>query len=815
MRTPTDNNRIARLSLFAIARADLVVAVVLTSFPRYPSTKSKFKGARRAATQKDHYRVRFGLRYDTVGSLQRQPKLVSNLIMSKHEKRAKRSREEATTQDTSASSQTSVPIHNPPSPDFIISNPLFSQSQQFQPGSLPAGFISSSIHTESSLSTDTRAQSTSGKIAIPKLRASKTTESSSKSLKKGRIPHACDNCRKAKSSCTGEQPCLRCSSSRLPCVYGDNKRDKNRKKANVLYQQNLEITEALKRIQLDTDLSKEGMRVAIDEVLSMTHPESREIDFPNPTQGGHSEEPDDLQDRDEQDDVEDRGSTGSHDVIDVDIDRDEARPTGHMGKSSSVAWAKRTAEECRYTDGQEPSAGIQYPDLVPPSYHAEDADFEYLDVSNINMYERPESKLAEALLQSYFDHVHPVFPILEKESFKFKYNNFRQGSSDASPEDLIWLGTLNIIFAIMSYYAQLVASPHHGLYHDHLIYCARAKMLCMDQRMMSLLSWSAVSTDKLYAILPWWSTIHYICEALAVLMLEMALRSQHMPTESAFIFDDAKLGISWLAMMSSQSISARKAWEVFDKLIRRVAPLINWSVFDIPTEAPIPPGYNWRRPNIAHPIFHPRPPQTQVDQLPRANLQQYEHTLHPISHLDATSAWTAQPSSFQPFRNGRSFPNQPYSSSKQLEHLGNPLDHMEALNRFSAIGNIHGHYDDPWMHMFYPEEQDHAQGMYETQQYRTGIDEGYGAGAGMTYHDFGNLNGNENIEQVHYLTKSPPGQFGQQEGRCDEQDHEQPGIYGGIGEERIFHFGKQDTEHRQPQQQESYQDASLSSWITS
>lgn len=67
-----------------------------------------------------------------------------------------------------------------------------------------------------------------GKVAIPALRNSRIIESS-KALKKGRNPHACDLCRKAKAGCTGGNPCTRCLNANVPCVLGDGKRDKDKK----------------------------------------------------------------------------------------------------------------------------------------------------------------------------------------------------------------------------------------------------------------------------------------------------------------------------------------------------------------------------------------------------------------------------------------------------------------------------------------------------------------------------------------------------------------------------------------------------------
>jgi len=109
---------------------------------------------------------------------------------------------------------------------------------------------------------------------------------------------------------------------------------------------------------------------------------------------------------------------------------------------------------------------------------------------------------------------------------------------------------------------------------------------------ISNLSWVARNVQRLYTMSPWWHILHYLCEALSVLILEMAYRAQHVPTEAAYILDDTKKGILWLSMMAEQSLSARKAWEIYDSLLRAVAPMIKWSVYDMPIQAPVPPGYD-------------------------------------------------------------------------------------------------------------------------------------------------------------------------------------------------------------------------------
>jgi hypothetical protein len=68
-----------------------------------------------------------------------------------------------------------------------------------------------------------------GKVAIPALRQPQSFDSSGKGSKKGRTSHACDYCRKSKAGCSGEQPCIRCRNTRVACVYGDGKREHDRK----------------------------------------------------------------------------------------------------------------------------------------------------------------------------------------------------------------------------------------------------------------------------------------------------------------------------------------------------------------------------------------------------------------------------------------------------------------------------------------------------------------------------------------------------------------------------------------------------------
>jgi hypothetical protein len=96
--------------------------------------------------------------------------------------------------------------------------------------------------------------------------------------------------------------------------------------------------------------------------------------------------------------------------------------------------------------------------------------------------------------------------------------------------------------------------------------------------------------SKAYSETPWWSLLHYLCQAASVLMLEIAFRAEHAPTIAEEILRDAKKIVMWLRAMSAESIAARKSWVIFDALLREVAPKIGGDTNDIPREAPMPSG---------------------------------------------------------------------------------------------------------------------------------------------------------------------------------------------------------------------------------
>lgn len=227
------------------------------------------------------------------------------------------------------------------------------------------------------------------------------------------------------------------------------------------------------------------------------------------------------------------------------------------------------------------------------------------------------------------------------------------------------------------------------------------------RRTIALLTWPLRSLERLYLIKPWWSTLHHLCEALSVLMLEMAYRSQHLPNEATYILEDAKKGVRWLSMMSEQSVSARKAWEIFDTLIRAVAPRIKWSVFDLPSTAPVPPGYSHRhsyapagsQQGLSLHTEQRRHAGAGLTESNLAQLDTYQST-HPQTHEPQPSSQWNIPQSQPLYPLTSTYPDQANYAALYEEAVANPLDQTTAFQLFSGIGYLRGHYDEPWNDMF-------------------------------------------------------------------------------------------------------------------
>lgn len=189
------------------------------------------------------------------------------------------------------------------------------------------------------------------------------------------------------------------------------------------------------------------------------------------------------------------GSTGSLDRINEDFNRStKARETGFMGKISEVTWLHRLQNKL---DSQSPPAasGPETDGLVPSqrvssralqltmddgvadsTYHCD--DYSVIAPDQVEMFELPPRPVAEFLLHTYIESVHPTFPMIGKLNFLNQVQNFF--NDEQSTPGRSWLAILNLTFAIAAKYSHLVQADLRGDERDHLIYFTRARLLVMD-----------------------------------------------------------------------------------------------------------------------------------------------------------------------------------------------------------------------------------------------------------------------------------------------------------------------------------------------
>ena len=97
---------------------------------------------------------------------------------------------------------------------------------------------------------------------------------------------------------------------------------------------------------------------------------------------------------------------------------------------------------------------------------------------------------------------------------------------------------------------------------------------------------------EIFEILPWWSVLHYTCQATAVLLLELAMDMQHMQESATRVIAALRKAIDYLWTLAPQSKSAYKAWNIVRCLVYKLPGRYRTDgLSDIPILAPRP--RNW------------------------------------------------------------------------------------------------------------------------------------------------------------------------------------------------------------------------------
>ncbi|KAI9044445.1 Zn(II)2Cys6 transcription factor [Aspergillus affinis] len=88
---------------------------------------------------------------------------------------------------------------------------------------------------------------------------------------------------------------------------------------------------------------------------------------------------------------------------------------------------------------------------------------------------------------------------------------------------------------------------------------------------------------RLYKICPWWCILHYLMQAVTVLLLELSFGCIHVPADEHRILLASKKGVRWLFAMAQFSLPSRRAWELCIGNLRRIAIGMNYDLTDMPS----------------------------------------------------------------------------------------------------------------------------------------------------------------------------------------------------------------------------------------
>ncbi|KAK5377738.1 hypothetical protein LTR20_002199 [Exophiala xenobiotica] len=100
------------------------------------------------------------------------------------------------------------------------------------------------------------------------------------------------------------------------------------------------------------------------------------------------------------------------------------------------------------------------------------------------------------------------------------------------------------------------------------------------------------SAHESYQLLPWWALLHYVTQATAVFMLEMALGCQHFKNEIPEVVDYLRKAMAYIWCMTQESLSAYRAWRLFRNLLSSIQEENDqYHAIDIPQHAPVPKAW--------------------------------------------------------------------------------------------------------------------------------------------------------------------------------------------------------------------------------
>jgi hypothetical protein len=165
------------------------------------------------------------------------------------------------------------------------------------------------------------------------------------------------------------------------------------------------------------------------------------------------------------------------DHTEEDFNRDEKiQAMGFVGEHSEMVWLYRLKRDLDQDNATPASENLDRPSISSLNYFQDDREISIL--VSVDPTHRPPQELANALVNTYFEAVHPAFPVIGKTIFQSQYQSF-YSSANVRPGKR-WLAVLNLMFAIASKYSLLAESQPLVSAGEDQVFFARAWRLSIS-----------------------------------------------------------------------------------------------------------------------------------------------------------------------------------------------------------------------------------------------------------------------------------------------------------------------------------------------
>ncbi|PYH63984.1 Zn(II)2Cys6 transcription factor [Aspergillus vadensis CBS 113365] len=294
------------------------------------------------------------------------------------------------------------------------------------------------------------------KVPIPRISVAPGQQQISRTHK------ACQPCGEKKRKCSGDQPiCRQCGEAGIYCIYRESKRQQRDREVNGLANQ-LQISHALLR-QILPELGPDSARQTMTDLVNRHLP-------PLVQQSGFADKEVSPGDNMRSTVSDPKGEDSNRNLI--------YQANGFVGGHSEIAWLCKMRRE--FEQNQRPATAghdpcLQYEQTFRDLITAIDYPMDESDLPidmDVDIFGVPLQKIADDLINHYFDIVHPFFPIIDKPIFREQLASF-YSKKDVRPGKR-WLASLNLIFAIASRYRGLAYDDNRTGNRDDLKYFCKA-----------------------------------------------------------------------------------------------------------------------------------------------------------------------------------------------------------------------------------------------------------------------------------------------------------------------------------------------------